>query len=154
MKSFHLSIPLSFHLSRHLLRILVLVFSKFWHGPRDPDKVVCDRAGFSVKNLCAPKIGKIDQEWAKNRVLNLLKTFAINFYWICSVIKTYMLCCCTNPTFGNILASEIWAKIFSTNWIAGFFNQPHLKNKSMKYPDFLHVDANSHKLKDDQKALR
>ena len=43
--------------------------------------------------------------------------------------------------------------MFSTNQIAGFVNQPYLQNKSVKYPDFLHVDKNSHKLKDDQKFL-
>ena len=31
---------------------------------------------------------------------------------------------------------------------SGFFDQPYLQNKSMKWPDFLHVDTNSHKLKD------
>ena len=53
--------------------------------------------------------------------------------------------------FGKILVAEIWAKMFSANQIAGFFNQPYLQNKSMKEPDFLHVDTNSHKLKVDQK---
>ena len=41
--------------------------------------------------------------------------------------------------------------MFSANQIAGFFNQPYLQSKSMKQPDFLHVDTNSHKLKVDQK---
>ena len=35
--------------------------------------------------------------------------------------------------------------------IAGFFNQPYLQNKSLKWPDFLHVDTNLHKLKVGQK---
>ena len=43
--------------------------------------------------------------------------------------------------------------MFSANQNAGFFNQPYLQNKSMKQPDFLHVDTNSHKLKVDQKVL-
>ena len=43
--------------------------------------------------------------------------------------------------------------MFSVNQIAGFFNQPYLQNKSMKYPDFLIDDTNSHKLKFDQKIL-
>ena len=43
--------------------------------------------------------------------------------------------------------------MFSANQIAGFFNEPYLQNKSMKWPDFLHVDANSHKLKVDQKIF-
>ena len=42
--------------------------------------------------------------------------------------------------------------MFSANQIAGFFNQPYLQNKSMKQPDLLHVDTNSHKLKVDKKT--
>ena len=34
---------------------------------------------------------------------------------------------------------------------SGFFDQPYLQNKSMKWPDFLHVDTNLHKLKVDEK---
>ena len=40
--------------------------------------------------------------------------------------------------------------MFLANQVAGFFNQPYLQNKSMKQPDFLQVDTNSHKLKADQ----
>ena len=44
--------------------------------------------------------------------------------------------------------------MFSANQIAGFFNQPYLQNKSLKWPDdFLHVDTNSQKSKVDQKIL-
>ena len=43
--------------------------------------------------------------------------------------------------------------MLSANQIAGFFNQPYLQMKSMKYPDFLHVDTNSHELKVDQNNL-
>ena len=43
--------------------------------------------------------------------------------------------------------------MFSANQIAGLFNQSYLQNKSMKQPDFLHVDTNSHKLKVDQKIF-
>ena len=45
---------------------------------------------------------------------------------------------------------EIWAKMFPTNQIGKFFNQPYLQNKSMKYLDFLHLDTNSYKSKVDQ----
>ena len=41
--------------------------------------------------------------------------------------------------------------MLSANQIAGFFNQPYLQSKSMKWPEFLLVDTNSHKLKVDQK---
>ena len=52
-----------------------------------------------------------------------------------------------------MLVPEIWTKMFSANQIAGFFNQPYLQSKSVKWPDFLHVDKNSHKLKVDQNFL-
>ena len=39
--------------------------------------------------------------------------------------------------------------MFPASQIAGFFNQLYLQNKSMKQPDFLHVDTSSHKLKVD-----
>ena len=57
-----------------------------------------------------------------------------------------MLCSCTKPIFGNIFVPEIWAKMFSANEIAGFFNQPYLQNKLMKQPDLLLPDTNLHKL--------
>ena len=39
----------------------------------------------------------------------------------------YYLCSCTIPIFGKILVPEIWAKMFSANQIAEFFNQTYLK---------------------------
>ena len=55
--------------------------------------------------------------------------------------------------FRKIFVLEIWARMFSANQIAGFFNQPYLQNKSMNKPDFLHIDTNSHKLRVDQKIF-
>ena len=51
--------------------------------------------------------------------------------------------------FGKDLTPEIWAKMLSANLIAGFLNQLYLQSKLMKLSDFLHVDANSRKLKVD-----
>ena len=65
----------------------------------------------------------------------------------------YFLCPCTNPIFGKIFIPEIWAKMFSVNQIARFFNQLYLQNKSIKQPYFKHVDTNSHKLEVDQKMF-
>ena len=65
----------------------------------------------------------------------------------------YLLCSCTNPIFGKIFVPGIWVKMFSVNQFAEFLNQPYLQNKSMKSPDFLHVNSNSHKLKVDQRIL-
>ena len=88
------SVRPSFHLPRRFLEIAALVFSKFWYGARNQCEVVRDRAGFSRK-ICLPQeLWK----WTKNGpktffFFNLLKNFVINFYWICSVIKIYFICC-------------------------------------------------------------
>ena len=61
----------SFRLSRRFLGILSLFFSKFWHDPRNPYKVVRARAGFSRKKFFASKIEKTDQ----NRVFEYIEEF-------------------------------------------------------------------------------
>ena len=58
-------------LSGHFLGIVSLVFSKFWHGARNPYEVVCDSLTFRRKDF-GSSIGKMDQKWAKNKV-----------FWIC-----------------------------------------------------------------------
>ena len=78
---------------RHFLGIISLDFSKFWHDARNPYEVVCDRARFFRKIFFAPKIGKVGQKWAKTFFFNVLKNFVINFYWICSMTKIYIICC-------------------------------------------------------------
>ena len=40
----------------------MLILSKFWHGARNPYRVVRDRTGFSRKMFLPPKLGK----WTKN----------------------------------------------------------------------------------------
>ena len=125
----------SFCLSGHFLGIVSLVCSKFWHDARNPYVVVRDRALFSRKNFFAPKIGKMGQKWAKNRVfLNILKNLVINLYWIWSIMKMYIICYAPAqiPYLGKILVPEMWAKMFSVNQIAGFFNHSYLWNKSME----------------------
>ena len=64
---------------------------------------------------------------------------------ICNENLNYLLCFCTNPMFGKIDVPEIWAKMLSANQTAGFFNQPYLQSKSIKWPDFLHIGTNLHK---------
>ena len=63
----------------------------------------------------------------------------------------YFLCSCTNSIFGKIPIPEIWAKTFSTNQIAGFLIS-HI-SRTNQWNDFLHADANSHKLKVDEKTF-
>ena len=62
---------------------IVSVFSKFWYDARIHMK-------FSLTAEFSPKIGKMGQ---KQGFLNLLKNYAINFSWICSVMKIYIICC-------------------------------------------------------------
>ena len=38
-------------------------------------EVVGDRAEFYEKKFFAPKIGKMDQKWAKNRLLGFIEKF-------------------------------------------------------------------------------
>ena len=86
-----LSFRPSFHLSGRFLVIISLAFSKFWHGTRNPYEVVRERAGFSGKKIIVPKIEKGPKMGQKQDFLNLLKNLVINFYWICSVMKTYVI---------------------------------------------------------------
>ena len=103
LPTFHLS----FHLFGCFLGIVSLFFSKFLCGARNQYEVVCDRAGFSGKKIFAPKIGKMNQKWAKNSFVffYLLKNLVINFYWICFIMKTYIVSCVPVqiPYLGKIL---------------------------------------------------
>ena len=106
-------------------------------------------ADFPEKKFCCkywvngPNMGQ------KLGFLNLVKNLVFNFYWISSIMKIYIICCVPAWKFLH----EIWAKMFSGNQIAGFFNQSYIQNKWLKWPDFLHVDANSHELTVDQNIL-
>ena len=68
----------------------LIIFSETQHSVRGPCLVVRDRAGFFLKNLFAPKMGKMGQ---KQVFLNLLENLVINFFWIWSIKKFYNICC-------------------------------------------------------------
>ena len=70
------------------LGILSLIFSKFWHGARNLYEV-----SVTVPYFLAPKIGKVDQKWAKNGFFNLLKNLVLNFHRIWSIMKIYIIYC-------------------------------------------------------------
>ena len=112
--SFHRPFCLAFRLSGRFLGIVLLVFSKFWCGARNPYKVVHGRAGFFRKNFFVPKTGKMDQKWHKKQgFLNLFRNFVINFYWICSIMKTFAV---------FLYKPQIWEKLkltVSQEWIDG-----------------------------------
>ena len=120
------------------------MFSKFWHGARNPDEVVCDSQIFWTKKFLPPKMGQ------KEGFLNLLKNFGIVLNFFYNENLQYLLCFYRNSIFQKILVLEIWVTMFSASQIAELFNQPYLQKKSIKQPGFLHIDTNSHKLKVDQ----
>ena len=90
--------------------------------------------------------------WTKNGMktgfFEFIEYFVINFYWICLIVNIYIICCFSAQILylGKFFIPEIYTKICSANKTGGFFNQPYLQNKSMKLPDFLHVDTNLHRL--------
>ena len=71
---------------------------------------LCVTVRFCGKRFFDPKIGKMDHEWAKNKILVII-FYHENLY--------YLLCSCTNPIFEKMFVPEIWAKMFSASQIAG-----------------------------------
>ena len=76
------------------LRIGSLYFSEFWHGGKNPYEVVHD-ISITWKNFFCPiKFGKCVKIRSKIVLfLNLKKNLVINFQWICSVMKIFIICC-------------------------------------------------------------
>ena len=94
----------SFCWSGSFLEIASLVFSKFWHGARNLYEVVPDKAGFSgEKKFCHQNWENRLKMGQKQGFLYLLKSLVINFYWICSKMKIYIICCVPSeiPYLGN-----------------------------------------------------
>ena len=123
-----------FRLSGHFLGIVSLVFSKYWHGARNPYEIVCYSRIFWKRFLLPQKLGKWTKKWTKNRFFKIYwkkyHQFSLNLCYNENLY--YLQCSCANPIIGKILFSEIWAKMFSANQITGFFNQSYLQIKSMK----------------------
>ena len=70
--------------------IVSLVFSETQDGIRGLFGVVCDKQS---QISFAPKMGKIDQKWARNRVCWIYWKSIINFVRIWSITKFYIICC-------------------------------------------------------------
>ena len=84
----------SFPLSGCFLGTGSLIFSKFWHGLETQMNLCMTKPDFFRKYSFASNTAKMGQYWAKNSVfLNLLRKLVFNFHWICSIIKTYIICC-------------------------------------------------------------
>ena len=115
-------------LSGHFLGIVSLVFSKVWHGARNPYEVVHDRAGFSKRKILLSKLGK----WTKNgpkiglfeAFEKLDQSFLRNLFYNKNIY--FLLCSCTNTMFEKTFVPEVWGKMFSTNQFVVIFNQPYL----------------------------
>ena len=120
---------------KRFLGMVSLVFSKFWHGARNPSEVVRGRAGFFKKKKKKKKKKREDRPKMDRRQgffeinENLCHLFLLNLLYNENLY--YLLCFCTNPIFGKILVSEIWPKKFLASQVEGFFNQPYLRNKLM-----------------------
>ena len=97
-----------------------------------------------------PKMGQ------KQGFLNLLKTFVINFYWICSIMKIYIIYCvsaqtlylgkCLFPRYGQKCSQPIRLQDFLMNHIS--------RTDQWNSLIFLHIDTNSNKLKVNHKIFR
>ena len=73
-----LSVLPSFRLSGHFLGIVSVVFSKFWHGGRNPYEVVRDRAISTEKkkNYYFPqKLGNGPVKWSKTGFFEFIEKF-------------------------------------------------------------------------------
>ena len=73
---------------------------KIWHVARSPYEVVHDRTGFSGGGgrggggwICHKNWENGAKVGQKQGLLNLLKNLGINFYWICSIMKIYLIGC-------------------------------------------------------------
>ena len=138
------------------------IFLKFYHYfflnfglvPETHMKLCMTELDFSEKIFALQKLENCPKMDPKQVFLNLLKNVGINFYWICSRMKFYSICCVPVqiPYLKNF-SPETCAKMISANQIVGFFNKPYIQNKSLKWLDFLHVDTNSYELKVNQKFL-
>ena len=130
----------SFLLSGYFLGIGSLVFSKFWHGAVAPWSGPWQNQIFLEKLFLLQTLEKWVKIGLKIIGLNLFKKWIFNFYWICSITKTYyLLCFCTQSIFGRNLVHGIWAKMLCANQIAVFIKERSFQNKWIKKPDFLHV---------------
>ena len=97
----------------------------------------------------------MDQKCVKTEFLNLLTNLVINFYWICSIMKIYIIYCVpAKISFFRkffLLRCRPWCsqpirlQDFLTNHIS--------RTNQWDSLIFLHVDASSNKLKVDQKMF-
>ena len=96
-------------------------------------KLLVTGLDFPGGNVLPPKLGKCTKNGQKTRFFEFIEKFGRGFVLNLFYNKNwyYLLCSCVNPIFGKVFIPKIWAKMFSTNQIARFFNRPFFQNKSM-----------------------
>ena len=125
-----LAVLTSFHLSGYFLGIIrSIVFSEFRHGARNLyDPLYVTQPNF-LEKLFSP--WKLAKNGPKVCFLNLKKNLIINFHWILSTMKIYIICCVSTQISYLEKIFFLGCKVLVANQIAGFLNQLFLQNKSM-----------------------
>ena len=87
-------------------------------------KLCVTESDFLEKKFLPKNLGKWTKNGPKTGFFESTERFGHSFLLnLCySENLYYLLCSCTNPIFGKIFVPEIWAKMFSANQTAGFFN--------------------------------
>ena len=112
----------SFPLSVCFLGTGSLVFSKFWHGARNPNDVAHDRI-FLEYLLLSQTLGK------RIKIGPNTCFFKVNFYWKCFIMKINLVCCVSvhNLCLVKILFLRYEPKCCLPNRIAVFLNEQNLR---------------------------
>ena len=89
----------------------------------------------------------------KQGFLNLLKNLVIKFCWICSMIKTYIICCVPAqlPCLGKFLFLRYGPKCYQPIRLQDIIINHISRKNQWSTLIFLHVDRSSHRVKVDQK---
>ena len=97
----------------------------------------------------------MDQKCVKTEFLNLLTNLVINFYWICSIMKIYIIYCVPAKIsfFGKFFLLRCRAWFSEPIRLQDFLTNHISRTNQWDSLIFLHVDANSNKLKVDQKMF-
>ena len=115
---------------------------------------LCMTARFSVKKFFWPKnLENGPKNGPKQGSLNLFKNLVINFYWICSVIKIFIVCCVPAQILylGKYLFLRYGPKSSQPIRLQDFLINHISRTNRWNSLIFFYVDTNSHKSKVDQK---
>ena len=112
-----------------------------------------ERAELYGKKFCPKNQVNELKMGQRQSFLNLL---ANSFYCICSMVKTYIICCIPGQIsyLGKFLILRYGSKCSQLIRLQDFLTNHIFRKKSTTEPYFLHVDTNSHKLKVGQKLFK